>query len=88
MVGIIYKLIFCNGLTHILSGKSHSMEPVQVWAKNHLYTLQQLSGQAVSELDFTDDRLAMCLRDTTQQRSNNSRFQPSLPAGSLSMTAF
>ena len=50
-------------LVHILSEQNHKMEPVQLWAKSHQYTLERVSGQAVSELDFTDDRLAMCLRD-------------------------
>lgn len=50
-------------LVHILSEQSHTMEPVQVWVRRHLYTLKYLSGKPLSELDFTDDRLAMCLRD-------------------------
>jgi len=50
-------------LVHILSEQNHLMEPVQQWAKRHLTILTKLSGQPVSELDFTDDRLAMCLRD-------------------------
>jgi transposase len=48
-------------LMHILSEHQHLMEPVQVWAEKHLHTLRQLTGQAVRGLDFTDDRLALCL---------------------------
>ncbi len=48
-------------LIHILSEQNHLMEPVQKWVSQHLITLQRLSGQAVKELDFTDDRLALCL---------------------------
>ncbi len=50
-------------LVHILSQQSHQMEPVQQWASRHLETLQRLTDEPVRELDFTDDRLAMCLRD-------------------------
>lgn len=50
-------------LVHILSQQNHLMEPVQKWARHHLCTLESLSGEQVNELDFTDDRLAMCLRD-------------------------
>ena len=50
-------------LVHIMSEQNHLMEPVQQWVGRHLITLSRLSGQAISELDFTDDRLAMCLRD-------------------------
>ena len=48
-------------LMHILSEHQHLMEPVQAWVEKHLHTLRQLTGQAVRELDFTDDRLALCL---------------------------
>ena len=37
------------------------MEPVQVWVRQHLITLRGLTGERVQELDFTDDRLALCL---------------------------
>jgi transposase len=50
-------------LVHILSEENHLMEPVQQWSGRHLRLLTHLSGQLVRELDFTDDRLAMCLRD-------------------------
>jgi transposase len=48
-------------LIHILSEQSHLMEPVQSWTGKHLTTLRRLTGQAVEELDLTDDRLALCL---------------------------
>ncbi|MBK6429228.1 DUF4277 domain-containing protein [Candidatus Amarolinea dominans] len=53
-------------LTHILSEKNHLMEPVQQWVRRHLFTLTRLSGQPVRELDFTDDRLAICLRELSE----------------------
>lgn len=48
-------------LVHILSEQSHLMEPVQEWTRNHLTTLRRLTGQEVTELDMTDDHLALCL---------------------------
>jgi len=48
-------------LMHILSEQNHCMEPVQAWAAQHLVILRRLSGQAVVALDFSDDRLALCL---------------------------
>lgn len=54
-------------LVHILSEQNHLMEPVQQWAERHLTILTKLSGQPVQALDFTDDRLAMCLRDLSSQ---------------------
>jgi transposase len=50
-------------LVHILSEQNHLMEPVQKWVHRHLLVLNKLSGQKVQELDFTDDRLAICLRN-------------------------
>jgi transposase len=50
-------------LTHILVRHTHRMDCVQEWVEKHLFTLGQLTGQTVTALDFTDDRLALCLRD-------------------------
>ena len=50
-------------LMHILSEQNHCMEPVQEWAHKHVMTLSRLSGQAVQALDFSDDRLALCLEE-------------------------
>ena len=49
-------------LMHILSEQNHCMEPVQEWALTHLMTLRRLSEQPVEALDFSDDRLALCLQ--------------------------
>lgn len=49
-------------LIHILSQHSHQMERVQEWVAKHLVVLRKLTGQEVTALDFTDDRLALCLR--------------------------
>lgn len=48
-------------LMHILSEQDHRMEPVQQWVRKHLVMLRGLTKQPVTELDFTDDRLALCL---------------------------
>lgn len=50
-------------LTHIMSEKNHLMEPVQQWVRRHEFILSRLNGQRVRELDFADDRLAICLRE-------------------------
>lgn len=48
-------------LMHVLSEQNHLMEPVQQWVRQHLVTLRGLTHRPVTELDFTDDRLALCL---------------------------
>lgn len=49
-------------LIHILVRHTHRMDCVQGWVAKHLLTLGHLTGQPVTPLDFTDDRLALCLR--------------------------
>lgn len=49
-------------VTHILSEQSHCLNLVRDWVKDLPETLPRLTGQPVSELDFTDDRLADVLR--------------------------
>jgi transposase len=49
-------------LIHILSEHTHCMDRVRDWVAKRLYVLQELTGEMVTELDFTDDRLASCLR--------------------------
>ena len=53
-------------LIHILSEHTHCMDRVQDWVAKRLYILQELTGQPVAVLDFTDDRLALCLRMLSQ----------------------
>lgn len=48
-------------LVHILTQHNHRMDCVQEWVKDRLSLLQRLSGQPITSLDFTDDRLALCL---------------------------
>jgi len=49
-------------LIHILSEHTHCMDRVQDWVAERLHALQVLTGQPVTALDFTDDRLGLCLR--------------------------
>jgi transposase len=49
-------------LMHILSQHTHQMDCVQEWVSKHLIVLRKLTRQKVTTLDFTDDRLALCLR--------------------------
>ena len=53
-------------LIHILSEHTHCMDRVQDWVAKRLHTLQKLTGQPLTELDFTDDRLALCLHMLSQ----------------------
>jgi hypothetical protein len=53
-------------LIHILSEHNHNLDQVQEWVAKRLQVLRALTGQALTELDFTDDRLAMCLRKLSQ----------------------
>ncbi len=50
-------------LMHILSEQNHCMEPVEDWVEKHVMTLRGLTGQQVTRLDFSDDRLAICLKE-------------------------
>jgi len=49
-------------LMHILSEHTHQMDCVQGWVSSHLTILAKLTKEKVTALDFTDDRLALCLR--------------------------
>jgi transposase len=49
-------------LTHVVSESDHRLSHVRRWARQRLETLQHCSGQVVTELDFTDDRLADVLQ--------------------------
>jgi transposase len=49
-------------LTHVLAQGDHRLNQVQPWAARRLETLRACTGQAVQELDLTDDRLADVLR--------------------------
>lgn len=61
--GITPGWVITLWLMHILSEQNHCMEPVEDWAEKHLVTLCRLTGQKVTKLDFSDDRLALCLKE-------------------------
>ncbi len=54
-------------LVHILSEQNHLMEPVQQWVERHEMLLTKLGGQPLRALDFSDDRLAICLRRLSER---------------------
>ena len=49
-------------LAHILTEGNHRKQPVHAWVRQAKYTILQISGQEMRELDFTDDRLTLLLR--------------------------
>jgi len=64
--GLSHGWVITLWLVHILSEQNHKMEPVQQWASRRLSTLERLSGERITELDFTDDRLASCLQELSK----------------------
>lgn len=58
-------------LAHILSEADHRLNHVQPWAAKLLSTLGMCLGRPVSELDFTDDRLALLLTALSDDRRWN-----------------
>jgi transposase len=56
-------------LVHILSEHNHNMDRVQEWLAKRLQVLRALTGQVLTELDFTDDRLVLCLRKLSQSET-------------------
>jgi transposase len=61
--GLTHGWVITIWLMHILSEQNHLMEPVQEWVSKHGVTLGRLTGQEVRTLDFSDDRLALCLKE-------------------------
>ena len=60
--GLSFGWLIVIWLIHILREKNHCMDVVQDWSAKMQETLKQLTGQPMTELDFTDDRLADTLR--------------------------
>jgi transposase len=54
-------------LAYILSEGDHRKVVVRQYVKNLQQTLSEVSGQHVSELDFTDDRLGILLKNLSKQ---------------------
>jgi transposase len=51
----------CVWLAHLLSEADHRLNHVRGWAEKRLLTLSETVGQAITGLDFTDDRLGLLL---------------------------
>jgi transposase len=51
----------CVWLAHLLSEADHRLNHVRSWAAKRLMTLSESMDQAITALDFTDDRLALLL---------------------------
>ncbi len=66
--GLTHGWVITIWLIHILSEQNHCMEPVQEWVRHHLLSLSILSGQEVKELDFSDDRLGLCLKELSKPK--------------------
>jgi len=64
--GLTHGWVITVWLMHILSEQNHCMEPVEKWVAKHIVTLCRLSGQEVKALDFSDDRLALCLKELSK----------------------
>jgi len=60
--GLSIGWVIAIWLLHILTQHNHQMDCVQPWVGKHLIVLRKLTRQKVTVLDFTDDRLALCLR--------------------------
>ena len=60
--GLSWGWIATIWLAHILSQGDHRKLPVQAWVRQAGATIQRITGlAALTELDFTDDRLAIVL---------------------------
>ena len=49
-------------LAYILSEGDHRKYSVEDWAEKHKHTLEQLAGQPIRQVEFSDDRLGIVLR--------------------------
>ena len=56
-------------LSHILSEGDHRLNHVEEWAVHRLESLRCCTGELVGRLDFTDDRLALILRELSKDAS-------------------
>jgi hypothetical protein len=72
-------------LIHILSEHIHCMDRVRDWVAKRLHILRMLTGQPVTVLDFTDDRLALCLRTLSQTEH---WFEPEAQLGGLLLRVY
>jgi transposase len=59
--GLSWGWIASIWLAHILTEGDHRKQPVQAWVRQAHETIAIISGQEVSEYDFTDDKLSLLL---------------------------
>ena len=65
--GLSWGWIATIWLAHILSQGHHRKLPVQAWVRQARETILRITGLSeLTELDFTDDRLAIVLRRLSQ----------------------
>ena len=60
--GLNWGWIAAIWLAHMLSQSDHRKQPVQEWVRQAQKTIEIITGQKVSEFDFTDDKLTVLLR--------------------------
>jgi hypothetical protein len=66
-------------LAHLLSQADHRLNQVQLWVERRLETLRGSTGQPVTVLDLTDDRLGDLLLPGPKSRSWGRSCPPQLP---------
>jgi transposase len=79
--GLSFGWVAAGWLSHILSEADHRMNHVQPWAARRIRALSACTGQAVRDLDFSDDRLSIILRtlsDDAQWADFESRLNRNL----------
>jgi len=64
--GLSWGWVTTIWLAHILSQSDHRKLPVRDWAQQAHTTLEQTTGLAIRDTDFTDDRLTIVLRMLSQ----------------------
>jgi len=57
-------------------GRDHRKVMVGEWVNQRRYMLEQVCGIEISDTDFTDDRLAIVLRQLTNMASHRAKPQP------------
>lgn len=67
--GLSWGWVATIWLAHILSQGDHRKLPVREWVRQTHETLERVTGMAIRDTDFTDDRLTLVLREVSQPAS-------------------
>ena len=59
--GLSNGWLACVWMSFILSQANHCKVSVRDWAESHQHTLETLCGQALRDVEFSDDRLSIVL---------------------------